>query len=48
VQNLQQVLHWLAENRLAAAGFLFGGAAVAVMVYTYFVDYRLLTQQDQP
>jgi len=45
---MQQVLSWLAENRLAAAAFLFGGAAVAVMLYTYFVDYRLLTRQDQP
>jgi hypothetical protein len=44
---MQQVLYWLAENRLAAAAFLFGGAAVAVMVYTYVVDYRLLAQQDQ-
>ena len=46
VQNMQQILYWLANNRLAAAAFFFGGAAVAVMVYTYFVDYRLLTQQD--
>ena len=44
---MQQVLYWLAENRLAAAAFLFGGAAVVVMVYTYVVDYRLLAQQDQ-
>jgi hypothetical protein len=42
-----QILYWLANNRLAAAAFFFGGAAVAVMVYTYVVDYRLLTQQDQ-
>lgn len=42
-----QILYWLADNRLAAAAFFFGGAAVAVMVYTYVVDYRLLTQQDQ-
>jgi hypothetical protein len=45
---MQQVLNWLAENRLAAAAFLFGGAAVAVMIYTYFVDYRLLARQDLP
>lgn len=43
---MPQLLSWLAENRLAAAAFLFGGAAVAVMVYTYVVDYRLSTQQD--
>jgi hypothetical protein len=46
VDNLQNLVYWLAQNRLAAAAFLFGGAAVAVMVYTYFVDYRMLTQQD--
>ena len=46
MQNLQHLLSWLAENRLAAATFIFSGAAVAVMVYTYVVDYRSLTQQD--
>jgi hypothetical protein len=44
---MQRILYWLADNRLAAAAFFFGGAAVAVMVYTYFVDYRLSIQQDQ-
>jgi hypothetical protein len=44
---MQQVLYWLAENRLAAAAFLFGGAAVAVMVYTYVVDYRVLTEDQR-
>ncbi len=46
VQGIYPLVAWLADNRLAAAAFLFGGAAVAVMVYTYFVDYRLLTEQD--
>jgi hypothetical protein len=46
VQNIYTVVAWLADNRLAAAAFLFGGAAVAVMVYTYFVDYRLLPEQE--
>jgi hypothetical protein len=44
---MQQILYWLADNRLGAAAFFFGGAAVAVIVYTYFVDYRLSIQQDQ-
>lgn len=43
---MQQVLYWLVDNRLAAAAFFFGGATVAVMLYTYVVDYRVLTQQD--
>jgi hypothetical protein len=43
---MQQILYWLAD-KLAAAAFFFGGAAVAVMIYTYFVDYRFSTQQDQ-
>jgi hypothetical protein len=46
VQNIYTVVSWLADNRLAAAAFFFGGAAVAVMVYTYFVDYRLLPEQE--
>lgn len=43
---MQHLLSWLAENRLTAAAFFFGGAAVAVMVYTYVVDYRWSTLQD--
>lgn len=46
MQDIYNVISWLADNRLAAASFLFGGAAVAIMVYTYFVDYRLLREQD--
>lgn len=46
MQDVYNVVFWLADNRLAAAAFLFGGAAVAVMVYTYFVDYRLLPEQE--
>lgn len=46
MHNIHSLIYWLAENRLAAAAFFFGGAAVAVMVYTYFVDYRLLPEQD--
>jgi hypothetical protein len=46
MQDMYTLLAWLALNRLAAAAFFFGGAAVAVMVYTYFVDYRLLPEQD--
>jgi hypothetical protein len=46
MQNIQNIAYWLAANRLAAAAFFFGGAAVAVMIYTYFVDYRMLAHQD--
>lgn len=46
MQNIQNIAYWLAANRLAAAAFFFGGAAVAVMIYTYFVDYRMLARQD--
>jgi len=46
VQNLQQLLYWLADHRLAAAAVLFGGAAVAVILYTYVVDYRMQIQED--
>jgi hypothetical protein len=46
VQNIQNLVYWLVDNRLAAAAFFFGGAAVAVMIYTYLVDYRMLAQQD--
>jgi hypothetical protein len=46
VHNIQALAYWLAANRLAAAACVFGGAAVAVMVYTYVVDYRALAQHD--
>jgi hypothetical protein len=46
VQDVYNVVSWLADNRLTAAALLFGGAAVAVMIYTYLVDYRLLPEQD--
>lgn len=45
VHNIQNFVYWLTDNRLAAAAFFFGGAAVAVMIYTYLVDYRRVAQQ---
>ena len=44
MHNIQNLLYWLAQNRLGAAAFVFGGAAIAVMVYTYIVDYRMQAQ----
>jgi len=46
VHNLQQLLYWLADHRLGAAAVFFGGAAVAVILYTYVVDYRMQIQED--
>jgi hypothetical protein len=40
------IFHWLAQNPLSAAAVFFGGAIVAVVLYTYVHDYKMLTQED--
>jgi len=38
--NIQNPVYWLTTNRLAAVAFFFAAAAVGVVVYTFFLDYR--------
>jgi hypothetical protein len=43
---LQTVAHWVTHNPLSAAAVFFGMAVVAVTLYTYVYDYRMLTNRD--
>lgn len=45
VHYTQMVFHWLVQNPLSAAAVFFGGAMIAVMLYTYVHDYRMLTNR---
>jgi hypothetical protein len=40
------VFHWFAQHPLSAAAVFFGGAVVAVALYTYVYDYKMLTNRD--
>ena len=40
------MIHWFAQNPLSAASVFFGATMVAVTLYTYLYDYRVLTEQD--
>lgn len=42
----QMMFHWFTQNPFTAASVIFGGAVVAVTVYTYVYDYRALTDRD--
>jgi hypothetical protein len=46
VNNIQNIFQWFTQNPLAAAVVFFGGAMVAVVLYTYVYDYTRLTDQD--
>jgi hypothetical protein len=43
VNNIQNIFQWFTQNPLAAAVVFFGGAMVAVVLYTYVYDYKRLT-----
>lgn len=40
------VSHWFVQNPFTGASVLFGGAVVAVALYTYVYDYRMLTDRN--
>jgi len=44
VSSLQTIVHWITQNPLATSAFFFGGAILAVTLYTYFYDYKMLTK----
>ena len=46
MNNMLAVLDWFIQNRLAAAAFVFGAAALGVILYTYVADYVMLIDQD--
>jgi hypothetical protein len=43
VNSLETVLPWFSHHPLFSAAFVFGGAALAVVLYTYVRDYKMLT-----
>jgi len=46
MSHLQTLLHWFTQNPLSAATIFFGGAIVAVTLYTLVHDYHVLINQD--
>ena len=46
MNHIQTVFHWFTQNPLSAAAIFFGGAIVAVTLYTLVYDYRVLMNQD--
>ncbi len=47
MQYAQTVFDWLKLNPSIAASIIFGGGIVAVVLYTYLYDYRLLVKQGK-
>lgn len=45
VNYTQTMVPWFTHNSLSAAAILFGGAMIAVLLYTYVYDYRKLTER---
>jgi hypothetical protein len=45
VHDAQMMFPWFTHNPMSAAAILFGGAMVAVLLYTYVYDYRMLTDR---
>jgi hypothetical protein len=42
MNSIQIIVHWSTQNLFAAAAFVFGGTMLAVMLYRYFSDYKML------
>jgi hypothetical protein len=43
----QTMFHWMTHNPSAAASVIFGGGILAVALYTYVYDYRLLAKRGK-
>ena len=43
---VQTMAYWFTHHPLSATAVLFGVAVVAVTLYTYVQDYRLLANQE--
>jgi len=46
VNSIQTIYHWVAQYPLTATAVFVGGAIVAVTLYTYVYDYKMLTNRD--
>ncbi len=47
VNTLVSLWHWVTYQPASAAAFVFGGAALAVVLYTYVHDYNLLADYEE-
>lgn len=46
--NYTQIMFdWFAQNPLSTAALFFGGAMIAVTLYTYVYDYRMLIHRGK-
>lgn len=46
MNSLLTVYHWVTQYPFTATVVFVGGAMVAVMLYTYVYDYKMLTNLD--
>jgi hypothetical protein len=46
VNYAQMLFHWFTQNPFTGASVIYGGAVVAVVLYTYVYDYKTLTDRD--
>jgi hypothetical protein len=45
VNNMTSMFHWFTQHPLSAAAVLFGGATLAVALFTYVHDYKMLIRE---
>ena len=46
VNSIQTFYHWAAQYPLTATAVFVGGLILAVTLYTYVYDYKMLTNRD--
>jgi hypothetical protein len=46
MNSIQTIFQWFTHNQLAGSAIFFGGAMLAVILYTYLYDYKRLTSRD--
>jgi hypothetical protein len=46
MNSIQTLYHWIAQYPLTVAAVFFGGLTLAVTLYTYVYDYKMLTNRD--
>jgi hypothetical protein len=46
MNSLQSSLQWIEQNSFIAVSILFGGSVLFVTLYTFFHDYRRLTERQ--
>jgi hypothetical protein len=43
--SMQTLFHWVAQNQFTAVSVFFGGSLLAVTLYRYVTDYRMMASQ---